>query len=263
MGRSAPRATAPPSASWTRRASSVDTSPTGHGAVRLQPAVVRRATQIHRLRGSTLQSAWAARLGAKRTLSPFQQSAEEAGRLGWFGGFDGFQFGLGLCLPFAKLAAEPFVEAHASLCGALGFVGKLAFGKCFGGECLGRWHVGSPCFGCLFAGSAAWIKRDQRVLSQGRLPPAPPRGTWQSLARCWATSSNTTFPKLRGICWINPISLWSATLAGWKRRISRLERCYLPDGTLNTTGTTLSVKFAVFSFCMLFGIQMRNPPAMG
>src|SRR5690348_9186622 len=59
MGRSTPSATAPPSASARSRARKVVTSPTGVGAARRQTAPSRRATATQRLRGSTLQSAWA------------------------------------------------------------------------------------------------------------------------------------------------------------------------------------------------------------
>src|SRR5271157_3660883 len=110
----------------SRRDRKVETSPTGRGAVKLQPAVVRRATVTHRLRGSILQSAWAARLGSKRLLSALQQTPEEARWLRRLGNGDGLQRGLCFGLPIALFAGEPFFEAHTGLSSASGFICFLA-----------------------------------------------------------------------------------------------------------------------------------------
>src|SRR3954452_21204776 len=117
MGRSAPRATAPCSASCAKRDRKVVTLPTGRGALSVQPVPRRRAIVTQRLRGSTLQSAWAARSASKRALRTLQQAAEEAGRLGRFRRFRSFRFLLRLGFGFllALLAGEPFIQAHPRL----------------------------------------------------------------------------------------------------------------------------------------------------
>jgi hypothetical protein len=138
----------------SRRDRKVETSPTSRGAIKVQPAVVRRAVVTHRLRGSMLQSACAARLGSKRLLSALQQTPEKARRLRRLGHGDGLQCGLCFGLPLALFAGEPFFEAHTGFRSAPGFVCFLALG-----EWLGRRHVCSPRV-CprLFAGRGPGIK---------------------------------------------------------------------------------------------------------
>src|SRR4051812_3866472 len=117
MGKSAPRATAPSSAFRTRRDRKVATAPTRRGAPSTQSVPRRRAMVAQRLRGSMLQSAWAARSAAKRTLRTLQQAAEEAGRLrrlGRAGGLGRLLLRLGFGFLLALLAGEPLVQAHAS-----------------------------------------------------------------------------------------------------------------------------------------------------
>ena len=91
------------------------------------------------LRGNVIDLAIAVVIGAaltgiitQLTKSFIQQAAEEARRLGRFGGCGGFQFCFGLGFLLTLFGGEPFVQAHACLGGALGFVGALALGERLG-----------------------------------------------------------------------------------------------------------------------------------
>jgi hypothetical protein len=122
--------------------------------------------------------------GSKWALRTLQQTRKEPRRLRRLDGFLGFQSGFYLGLLLAMLAGEPFVQAHAGLGGALGFVGFLAFG-----ECLWRWHFESPGFRYLVAGAGLGIKyfrtagpkalrfccRDKTAAGAGGVSLTPPR----------------------------------------------------------------------------------------
>ena len=155
------------------------TSPTGAGAATRQ-ALFRRAMAIQRLRGSMLQSACAAialrhdqmtrmpvapaacmspRAGLQRLVRALQQ-AGQAGQASSPASLvlGGLLLGAGLGLLLALLAAEPLVQAHAGLRGALRLVGTLAFGQ-------GLWRLqgAPPLVAPVLAGWPAAFKTQWKV----------------------------------------------------------------------------------------------------
>ena len=134
MGRSAPRATAPFSASCVRRDRKVVTSPTRRGALSVQPEQRRRAivdpalARIDapvRMGGEVSFQAGVAHAPAGGRRSRAASSVSPAWRPRRL-----LRLGLGFLL--ALLAGEPFLQAHARLGGAFLLIGTLAFAKSLG-----------------------------------------------------------------------------------------------------------------------------------
>ena len=95
-------------------------------------------------------------LGSKRALGTLQKTTKEARRLGRLCQLCGLELGFRLGFLLALLAVEPFVQAHASFRGSLGFVGTLTLGQRLGSQ-TGCGSLGGRSFGDLSFGDRALV----------------------------------------------------------------------------------------------------------